>query len=130
MRERYDPPRILAINDVNLSAPTGTTTSVREFYRDHLGLRPVDGDSNGFLRFCGYPRSGPQLVVALTDQPVERFPRRDALIQVGSLPEIADLMSERGVEITWSRGWFHFDRRLTVYDPAGNLVELISSHRL
>jgi hypothetical protein len=130
MRERYDTPRILAIDDVNITAPTGTTASLREFYGDHIGLQPVDGDSSGILRFRGYPRSGPQLVVALTTRPVERFPRRQALIQVGSLTEFAEIMSERGIEITWSRGWFHFDRRLTVSDPAGNLVELISSHRL
>jgi hypothetical protein len=122
--------RILAISDVNLTAPNGASHSIARFYSDCIGLEPVGGDPDGPLRFRGYRRSGPQLIVRLTDEPIAQFPRRQALIEVGSLTECADGIAEHGIEVAWSRGWFHFDRRLTAADPAGNLVELIAQHPL
>ena len=122
--------RILAVSDVNLKAPSHTTLSMESFYVDCIGLEPVALTPDGHLRFRGYPRSGPQLVVRLTDQPIHQFPRRQALIQVGSLTDCADEITGRGIQVTWSRGWFHYDRRLRVPDPAGNLVELTAQHLL
>ena len=123
-------PRILAINDVNLTADNGVTTEIKEFYSELIGLEPVPTEPESGLRFRGYPRSGPQLIVTFTDEPIEQLPRRQALIQVGSLAEYADEFIDRKIEMAWSNGWFYFDRRLTVTDPAGNLIELMTLHSL
>ena len=130
MPDGFDIPRILAINDVNLTGPVCANPSITRFYEDCIGLKPVASESEAHLRFRGYPRSGPQLIVELTDGLIEHFLRRQVLIQVGSLSDYADEMIDRGIGVTWSHGWHHFDRRLIVADPAGNLVELIGQHPL
>ncbi len=121
-------PRILAIDDVHLISEPHLEDAVRDFYVDVLGLRPA-GRGEGRLRLAGIPRSGPKVVVELTQ---EKSPsgRRQILIQTAALTDLAEELLDRGLEPEWTQGFSFFDRRLTVLDPAGNRVELVEFHPL
>ena len=126
-----DTPRILAIEDVHLCSPPTVEADLRIFYTGLLGL-DLMGEAPGtsLIGFRGYPRSGPQLIVTLTTDPQAHSPRRQVLVQVASLRECAEALSDRGIAFEWSQGWSFYDRRLLILDPAGNRVELVSYHPL
>ena len=126
-----DTPRILAIDDVHLSSPPTLEADLRMFYTGLLGLDAV-GEASGKNRigFRGYPRSGPRLIVSITPDPQAGPPRRQLLVQVASLRECVEALSDRGIEFEWLQGWSFYDRRLLTLDPAGNRVELVSYHPL
>jgi hypothetical protein len=122
-------PRLLAIDDVRLTAPAGLAGQLHEFYAGFLGFTPVQpAGPETCLAFRGFPRSGPRLFVTLTEVPEDRPPRRQAVILVDSLTRVADALSERHLWFQWSTGWFAHERRLLTQDPAGNWLELVASH--
>ncbi|HOJ75196.1 MAG TPA: hypothetical protein PLL65_14825 [Phycisphaerae bacterium] len=125
-----NPPRLLAINDVHMTAPRSVREALCELYADVLGLEVLaGGDDETCLRFRGQPRSGPRLIIELVETPEEKPMRRQALLQVeGSLAPYAEALTERRIEFEWSRGWFFFDRRIGLLDPGANWIELVSSH--
>ncbi len=123
-----DTPRILAIADVRMTAPPHARTRVLEFYESFVGFEPLDGDGAPELVFLGRPRTGPRLIVAITDRHREPPPRRQLLVEVASLAASAEELADRAIPFTWSRGWTAFDRRLALQDPAGNWVELVAYH--
>lgn len=124
-----DPPRLLAVGDVHLTAPFGATESVRHFYEELLGFAFVpDQDPTQRITFVGVPRSGPRLVFDLVEVPPAKPMRRQALVQFGSLTPIAQALTDQGIAFEWSSGWFFFDRRIGLLDPSGNWIELTSSH--
>jgi catechol 2,3-dioxygenase-like lactoylglutathione lyase family enzyme len=124
-------PRIIAVDDVHLTAPPGTSAQITRFYTELIGLELLPGESNeDRLAFRGFPRSGPRLYVSL-EQPVPRMSnRRQLLVQVASLLLSAQTLQDDGLALEWSHGWFFYDRRLAVQDPAGNRVELVAYHVL
>ncbi|NLX21125.1 MAG: hypothetical protein GXY55_05545 [Phycisphaerae bacterium] len=123
-----DTPRILAISDVRMTAPPAAREGIRDFYVTFVGLEPLDGQEAPALVFLGRPRTGPRLIVSITDEHCEPLPRRQLLVQVANLAESAEDLLERAVPFAWSRGWTSFDRRLALQDPAGNWVELVAYH--
>lgn len=123
-----DTPRILAIDDVRLQAPLSVAAKVAAFYGELIGLERVDDADPDRVVFRAYPRSGPRLIVELAEPPAPRAARREALIQVASLAALAEQLLDRRWPFEWSRGWFFFDRRLAVPDPAGNRIELVTYH--
>ncbi len=126
-----DTPRILAIEDVHLSSSPAAEADLRTFYTGLLGLDVVEeAPGPSLVGFRGYPRSGPQLIVSITTDPQGCPPRRQLLVQVASLRECAEVLSEHGIGFEWSQGWSFCDRRLSTQDPAGNRVELVSYHPL
>ena len=123
-------PRLLAIDDVRLTAPAGLAEPFREFYADLLGFTPIkSAEPDACLVFRGFPRSGPRLFVTVTETPEERPPRRQAVILVDSLTRMAEALAERHLWFGWSTGWFAHERRLLTQDPGGNWLELVASHR-
>jgi hypothetical protein len=123
-----EPPRILAISDVRLAGDPSMKVALSQFYHDWLGLVAVDAREQEMLRFRGHPRSGPQLAFIPAARP-DRAIRRQAAIQVADLPAITSLLADRKCALEWSRGWFGFDRRLSVLDPCRNRIELGTLHR-
>lgn len=124
-----DAPRILAINDVHLPAPGAEVERLVGFYGGLIGLERIDaGLGPELLVFRGYPRSGPRLIVGLDDRSLERALRRRVLIQVGCLSQCAEQLLENGASLEWTHGWTYFDQRLITFDPAGNRVDLLTSH--
>lgn len=124
-----NPPRLLAIDDVYLTGPVSSRDALVEFYLTLMGFERGEGDDRADrLLFRGVPRSGPRLIVDLLDEPADKPLRRQALVQVDELGRYAEALAERRVEYGWTRGWFFFDRRIGVLDPAGNWLELVSSH--
>lgn len=124
-----DVPRILAIDDVHLTAAPAQREDVFAFYTEVIGLDPLESaSSEETVVFRAFPRSGPRLIVRLTHESGERPPRRALLVQVASLTDLAESLTERRTQFEWSRGWFWCDRRLSVVDPGGNWVELVMSH--
>jgi len=124
-------PRILAVDDVHLTAPPDTADALTRFYTDLVGLDPLPTESTpNRLAFYGYPRSGPRLYVSLSDFRPDPFNRRQLLVQVASLFLCAQALQEDGLALEWSHGWSFYERRLAVQDPAGNRVELVAYHVL
>jgi len=135
-----DVPRLVAIDDVRLTAPEAAEEALRSFYAGVLGLeywasggqdrgRPAGADRFAELVFRGYPRSGPRLIVALgVGQGGGRSINRRLRVQVSSLDVCGEEMAKRRIEFSWSRGWSFHDRRLIGLDPAGNWVELVAHH--
>lgn len=124
-----DTPRILAIDDVHLWSPSAAVKETRGFYVDLLGFDPLPADTGGeAMRFRGWPRSGPKLVIRLGTDPATAPARRHVLIQVADLVECAATLGERGICFEEVHGWSFHDRRLTMLDPAGNRVEVVAYH--
>lgn len=126
-----DTPRILAIADVRLSAHVAVALPVTSFYTELIGLDPLPGESGERrLGFYGYPRSGPRLYVDLVNEPAEPSNQRDLLVQIASLFHFEQMLIERGLAYEWSHGWWFYDRRICLPDPAGNRIELVAYHIL
>jgi hypothetical protein len=122
-----DAPRILAINDVHFRSSPETMDRVVDFYTGTIGLDQVESEREGVTVFRGYPRSGPRLVVDATlEEPDSERGRIHIL--VASLTECMDQLAERRVPVFLLRGWMPYERRVMAFDPAGNRVELVTSH--
>ncbi|MHC4800448.1 MAG: hypothetical protein ACYTF1_27730 [Planctomycetota bacterium] len=89
----------------------------------------MESSTEDRITLCGYPRSGPRLIVDLTEGPVRTFPGRRVLIQLFCLRDLAAQMAEQRRCFMWYHGWFYYDRQLLAYDPAGHLVGFVSYHR-
>jgi catechol 2,3-dioxygenase-like lactoylglutathione lyase family enzyme len=126
-----NPPRLLAIENVHLTAPAASRAALVEFYVDLLGFEHLDdADGPDRVKLRGLPRSGPRLLIDLVEEPADKPMRRRALLQVDGLGQYAEALKDRRIPYEWVRGWFFFDRRICLLDPGGNWIELISSHRL
>jgi len=122
-------PRILAIADVNLRAPAGRREAILGFYGDLLGLQWDEYLSDERrVAWMGRERSGPRILVAWQAEETPPSIRRDVLLEFGSLEEIVEALSERRLAFERISGLSPYDRRLAVADPAGNRVELTTSH--
>lgn len=121
-------PRILALDDVKMAATRATAEKVGAFYVDLVGLDRVPARSNEQqMVFHGYPPRGPHLVVRLDDSPTEES-RRRVLIQIPSLQEYAERLTDSMTPWQEVHGWAYYDRRISALDPAGNIVEFVSYH--
>lgn len=127
-RERIEPPRILAIDDVRLTAPLSERAGLCRLYVDVLRLEEIQGEPAGRLVLLGLARSGPRLIIEWDDGPAAKPMRRQALLQVKSFTPYVEMLADQHVPFEWSSGWFFFDRRLGLLDPGGNWIELVSSH--
>lgn len=124
-----DVPRLLAIDHVNLTASVDLRDAIAEFYIEVVGFERIEaGVPAEQIVLRGFPRSGPRLIVNLSETLRGTATRRHALIQVASLEACAEKMAELRIWFEWSQGWFFFSRRLNVVDPGGNLIELVVSH--
>lgn len=124
-----DVPRILAIADVNLRAPMDRHEAMLAFYGDMLGLQRDEGRSDETrLALVGRERSGPRILVTWEAGDVVPSVRRDVLLELGSLSGITEELLERRFAFERISGFFPYDRRLAIVDPAGHRVELMTSH--
>jgi hypothetical protein len=121
-------PRILALADVQMVSSASRADELISFYAGLLGLdHQVGHPGTGQIVFRGYPRRGPYIVIHLAERVSEQS-RRRVLIQLGSLQDCLERLSEARVIWEEIRGWAYYDRRVTAFDPAGNLVGLVSYH--
>jgi hypothetical protein len=121
---------ILAIDDVRLAAVPDLSAEVETFYTKRLGLERLRTAEPDIMVFRGYPRSGPRLMVKLTDDLAREPSRRLARIQVKSLDGLLEDIEKESCPREWVRGLSLYERRLSVLDPAGNRLELVESHPL
>jgi catechol 2,3-dioxygenase-like lactoylglutathione lyase family enzyme len=123
-------PRILALTDVNMASLPQQAEQVVAFYTQLVGLDHLPEESDQHRKvFRGDRRRGPRIVVRLRS-PLGEEDRRRVLIQVASLRDYVERLTEQRVFWQEIRGWGYYDRRLYVFDPAGNLVELVCYHLL
>jgi catechol 2,3-dioxygenase-like lactoylglutathione lyase family enzyme len=102
---------------------------VLEFYAELLGLRRDERLSDGGrLALVGRERSGPRVIVSWQDEELRPSVRRDLLLELGSLEEVIEALTEHRLDFERISGFFPYDRRLAVADPAGNRVELATCH--
>jgi len=120
----------LAVDDVKMQAPASARADIIDFYDRLIGLEHLGGHGDeSCMAFRGYPRSGPRIIVQLTDDPILTWPQRKVLIQLACLAEFVELLREQGRHFRWYRGWGYYDRRLSTSDPAGHLIDFVSYHR-
>ena len=126
-----DTPKILAIQDVHLTASLETAARLHDFYHGVLGLQPVSQtpESNA-ISFTGVCPSGPRVIVSLMANPPTPPTRRGLLVQVGNLSLCAEALRETSWPYAWLRGWSYYDRRLATEDPAGHRIEMLVCHML
>lgn len=118
-------PRILALTDVNMASPPDQAEELVAFYTQLVGLDHLLDESDERRQvFRGDRRRGPRIVVWLRS-PLREEDRRRVLIQVASLRDYVERLSEERIFWQEIRGWGYYDRRVYVFDPAGNLVELV-----
>jgi len=130
IRAYSDTPRILAIDDIHLKVSPSRSSEMIGFYVDLIGLDQMpDIAKEESIAFRGYPRSGPKLIISLMEDSPEAFIPRKIPIQVSDLSLYAEQLMERRLAYYWQRGLFYYDRRLSTYDPGGNLVEFVAYHR-
>ncbi len=121
-------PRILALADVQMVSAASQADELISFYTDLLGFDHQAGQADaGQIVFRGYPRRGPHIVVRLAESMSEEN-RRRILIQLGSLQDCTERLTQARVAWDEIRGWGYYDRRVCAFDPAGNLVELVCYH--
>ena len=105
-----------------------TAQEVAAFYTELLGLDHVAEESDDRqMVFRAYPRRGPRIVVRLKDAIGEQD-RRRVLIQVASLQDCVERLTEGRSFWEELRGWAYYDRRICTFDPVGNVVELVCYH--
>lgn len=121
-------PRIVAIDHVRVTSPPSRVEELVAFYSGVLELDRLPGQSDeNQIIFCGFPRRGPHLVVRLNES-ARQEDRRRIQIQIASLENCAERLVEEKAFWVEVRGWGYYDRRICTFDPAGNLVELVSNH--
>jgi hypothetical protein len=121
-------PQILALADVRLAAPPGRTDEMVGFYTRAVGLDHVAEESGEHqMVFRGCPRRRPRIVVRVVD-PVREEDRRRVRIQIPSLQDCMERLTDARAFWSELRGWAYYDRRICTFDPAGNLVELVCYH--
>jgi extradiol dioxygenase family protein len=128
-----DANRILAIDHVRLEAGEVHEQAILDFYGELIGLErrelPTETTfDDTVIAFRGHQQRTPALFIRLSDEPPPPRMRRAAVIEIESLHTCAERLDERKVAYHWSRGWFPYDRRLIAIDPAGNRIELVTSH--
>jgi hypothetical protein len=121
-------PRILALADVQMTSPPERAEELVHFYTDLVGLEHVEEESGDRqIVFCGYPRRGPRIVVQI-DPAIDEAGRGKVLIQIASLRECTDRLTESRRVWEELHGWAFYDRRILTFDPAGNLVAIVAYH--
>jgi hypothetical protein len=118
-----EPPRLEVLKDIRIAAPDGLEGELRFFYGKILGLpeEPSEGTPRERLCFSGREY---RLVVEAAEMLPPPEMRRRAVLAVGSLPDIAELLEEHKIGYKRETGLSLSDRRLHVTDPAGNRLEL------
>jgi hypothetical protein len=120
--------RILAIADVRIASPSERANEVVGFYTRTIGLDRVveeSGDQQTVFRSSLHRR--PRILVRMVDTFREED-RRRVLIQIPSLRDCMERLTEARTFWNELRGWAYYDRRICTFDPAGNLVELVCYH--
>ncbi len=114
------PVKLLVVDDVTLSAPTGLETRLDEFYSALLQFErdpqpePIAYHAENFIvRFV------------LSEVPPLRDDYRPLRIQVKSLDEAQDKLQRAEIGYARRRGVALGEQVLVLLDPAGNWVELV-----
>ncbi len=114
------PSRLVAIDHILIQAALGKEDVIRWFYLDVCKLEEV-ANGHGQLVF----RSARlELRVQLVEETKVDPVRRRFTVNVPSLNEAMELLSEREVSFVRLSGFTYTDRRIGTNDPAGNRVEL------
>jgi catechol 2,3-dioxygenase-like lactoylglutathione lyase family enzyme len=124
---------ITALDHINLRAPQALLATLRDFYRDVVGLRDGPRPAFGSRGFWLY--AGDVAVVHLSEQHAEEAPRGKARADAGGTfdhvafaavdPEgAARTLREHGVGFRVDRNLLARQHQFFFVDPAGNGVEL------
>jgi catechol 2,3-dioxygenase-like lactoylglutathione lyase family enzyme len=122
--EAAEPGPLVGLHHVQLSAPRGSETLLRQFYGTVLGMTELAKPPVLAARGGAWFRSGSlELHVGIED---DFRPARKAHpgILVADLDAFAQRLEDRGVAVTWDDNFPGF-RRCYVADPHGNRLELL-----
>lgn len=116
--------RIVAVDHVILEAPLEAENELRWFYGELATLDEVGSAAEGGGRIV-FKSLRIELRIHLRENPkIDPIDCRLA-VRVPSLEEVIELLDERKIEFETLSGLRWTDRRITLFDPGGNRVELL-----
>ncbi len=117
---------VLGIDHVQVAGPPGCEDAARRFYGELLGMaevaKPAALQARGGVWFAA---GAQQLHVGVADGFSPARKAHPALL-VSALDELAETLSQAGIEITWDDA-IPGVRRFYVADPFGNRIELVGA---
>ncbi len=118
-------PRLLALHPTCVEGHWDLRDQTGEFYGHLIGLGEpgVHIEPAGTLLLV-FRNDGPDLQVRLTDQPVIWANRPRVVVEVPDLEQVRQRLMAAGVEHQPISGWSWADRRIGMWDPSGNRLEV------
>jgi hypothetical protein len=121
------PVQLVAIADVSLTAVVGLESELDEFYGGLLGLQREAVPPQLAGHRLTYRSANFRLHIELAEKPVTRHTLRPLSAVVPSLIELAGRLAEAQRPFVRQRGLAPGSESISLYDPAGNLVEVTES---
>lgn len=114
------PVRLVAINDVHLTAKIGSEHELEAFYVKQLGFERVE-DPDACLRFRS---DNFDVVFTMGEPPITREAVRPLCIEVPSLPELEDRLLKANIEFLPQKTVQAGQESILILDPGGNWIEV------
>jgi hypothetical protein len=114
------PVRLIAIEDVDLPAASGSERALEAFYVDLLGFEPDPADVDSLVLRAENVR----LRFSVLEPPITRDNLRTLGIEVAALAESEAKLLEAKIPYVRQRGLMPGQDALTLQDPAGNWLAI------
>lgn len=118
-------PRLLSLQPVTVEAHWELREPVWRFYADVLGL----GNAKAFVEPAGsllliFRNDGPDLLIRLTSHPEIWANRPRIVLEMPDFATISQRLASEMIEHQVLTGWTWPDRRIGLWDPSGNRLEI------
>jgi extradiol dioxygenase family protein len=118
-------PRLLALCPVVVEARWDLREQTERFYGRWLGLGEpgLHMESTGTVLLI-FHNDGPDVMVRLTNQPYIQANKARIILEVPDLGAVRHQLDAEGVVYQPIQAWYGIDRRLGLWDPSGNRLEV------
>lgn len=118
-------PRLLALCPVIVEAQWNLREPTERFYGQWLGLGEpgLHMESTGTLLLI-FHNDGPDLMIRLTNRPYIQANKPRVILEVPDLDAVRQRLDDEGVTYQPIQAWYGVDRRLGLWDPSGNRLEV------
>ncbi len=118
-------PRLVALHAVTVEAHLHLYEPVRRFYGQVLGLGlPASMMEPAGTLLLVFRNEGPDLLVRLTGQPAIWANRPRVIVEVPQLDTVRQRLLDEQIEHQTLTGWTWPDKRIGLWDPSGNRMEI------
>jgi hypothetical protein len=119
------PVRLVAIEDVHVSAFAGAEVELDEFYITLLKFEREDAVRERIV----YKAENFRLCFDVLEPPIQREDFRPIGIEVLSLRELEKELIAREIQYEWQKGLLAGQHTILLQDPAGNCVQIGETRR-